>query len=86
MVLAFFLIFKVSKEGIVLCETTGDQDWVVEVNFKLFNASFEESLNLLDDNLVKYMINDVERPVVREKPVLLKFLAILFILLLYGMC
>lgn len=50
------------------------------------NASFEESLNLQDDNLVKYMVEDVEKPGVKEKPILLKLLAILFIALLYGMC
>lgn len=50
------------------------------------NANFEESLNLQDDKLVKYMINDVEKPGVKEKPILLKFLAILFISLLYGLC
>lgn len=28
---------------------------------KLFNASFEQSLNLLDDQLVMYMIKDTEK-------------------------
>lgn len=50
------------------------------------NASFEESLNLQDDNLLKYMIGDVEKPGVKEKPILLKFLSIVFIGLLYSMC
>ncbi|EGO8791966.1 hypothetical protein ACFJYJ_13230 [Enterococcus faecalis] len=43
---------------------------------KLFNATFEQSLNLEDDKLIKYMQKDVERPDVKEKPILLKVLAV----------
>lgn len=48
------------------------------------NASFEESLNLQDDKLIKYMIQDVEKPDVKEKPILLKVLAIGLVILLYA--
>ncbi|APC55709.2 DUF4176 domain-containing protein [Enterococcus faecalis] len=51
---------------------------------KLFNATFEQSLNLEDDKLIKYMQKDVERPDVKEKPILLKVLAVVMIMLLYG--
>lgn len=51
---------------------------------KLFNATFEQSLNLEDDKLIKYMQKDVERPGVKEKPILLKILAVAVIILLYG--
>lgn len=52
---------------------------------KILNANFEESLNLIDDSLVKYMIEDVEQSGKKEKPILLKILAFLLILLLYGL-
>ena len=51
---------------------------------KFMTASFEESLILQDDNAVKYMIKDVEQPGTREKPILLKVMAVLIIALLYG--
>lgn len=51
---------------------------------KLFNATFEQSLNLEDDKLIKYMQKDVERSDMKEKPILLKILAIGLIMLLYG--
>ncbi|MDR1567546.1 MAG: DUF4176 domain-containing protein [Streptococcaceae bacterium] len=51
---------------------------------KIMTASFEESLILQDDRFVQYMIKDVEKLGVKEKPVLLKVLALLFISLLYG--
>ncbi len=51
---------------------------------KLFNATFEQSLNLEDEKLIKYMQKDIERPGVKEKPILLKVLVMIMIMLLYG--
>lgn len=51
---------------------------------KIFHASFEDSLNLLDDTFIKYMINDVEKKETRNKAVFLKLIAIICILMLYG--
>lgn len=50
---------------------------------KLMNASFEESLNLQDDSLITYMIQDVEQPGVKEKPVLLRSLGVILVIVLY---
>ncbi|PQF22231.1 hypothetical protein CUS89_11655 [Enterococcus mundtii] len=50
----------------------------------LFKASFEESLNLKDDKLINYMKNDVERWDLKERPILLKILALALIGMLYG--
>lgn len=52
-------------------------------NFKFLSATFEQSLNLEDDSLIKYMIQDVEKPGVKEKPVLLRCLAISLVIVLY---
>lgn len=51
---------------------------------KMMTASFEESLALQDDDIVKYMIKDVERPGIREKPILVKILAVVMIVILFG--
>lgn len=51
---------------------------------KIMTASFEESLVLLDDNLVTYMVKDVEKPGVKDKPILLRIITILLIALLFG--
>ncbi|EGP5068166.1 DUF4176 domain-containing protein, partial [Enterococcus faecium] len=53
-------------------------------NSKIFNATFEQSLNLQDDKLIKYMKKDVEQPGRKEKPILVKILAILLVSLQYG--
>ena len=50
---------------------------------KIMTASFEESLALLDDSLITYIVKDVEKPGVRDKPTLLRFIAILFVTLLF---
>ncbi|EOS7735201.1 DUF4176 domain-containing protein [Enterococcus hirae] len=50
----------------------------------LFTATFEQSLNLQDDQLIKYMKKDVEQPGKKEKPILVKILAILLVSLQYG--
>ncbi|MGM0146180.1 DUF4176 domain-containing protein [Enterococcus mundtii] len=50
----------------------------------LFKASFEESLNLKNDKLINYMKNDVERWDLKERPILLKILALALIGMLYG--
>lgn len=54
---------------------------------KLFNASFEQSLNLLDDQLVMYMIKDTEKRSLYngEKKYLLLVLSITFILIQYSL-
>lgn len=53
-------------------------------NSKIFSATFEQSLNLQDDKLIKYMKKDVEQPGKKEKPILVKILAILLVSLQYG--
>ncbi|MGC2931995.1 DUF4176 domain-containing protein [Enterococcus faecalis] len=54
---------------------------------KLFNVTFEQSLNLLDDQLVMYMIKDTEKRSLYngEKRYLLFALSIIFILIQYGL-
>ncbi|EOH54288.1 hypothetical protein UA3_02307 [Enterococcus faecium EnGen0263] len=37
-------------------------------NSKIFSATFEQSLNLLDDQLVVYMINKGDPKSLRNKP------------------
>ncbi|MFQ6343905.1 DUF4176 domain-containing protein [Enterococcus faecium] len=49
---------------------------------KLFSATFEQSLNLLDDQLVVYMINKGDPKSLRNKPWINTF----FLVLIFGFC
>lgn len=53
---------------------------------KLFNASFEQSLNIKDDSLVQYMIQDTEKRGIYngKKRWVLLIIAIVFIFVQYG--
>lgn len=53
---------------------------------KLFNASFEQSLNIKDDSLVQYMIQDTEKRGIYngKKRWVSLIIAIVFIFVQYG--
>ena len=53
---------------------------------KLFNATFEQSLNLLDDQLVMYMIKDTEKRSLYngKRKILLVFIDIIMVAIQYG--
>ncbi|EJZ8467011.1 DUF4176 domain-containing protein, partial [Enterococcus faecalis] len=53
---------------------------------KLFNASFEQSLNLQDDGLIKYMIQDTSKRGIYngKNKLLLRIITIVCIFVQYG--
>lgn len=51
---------------------------------KIFTASFEESLNFEDDELLKWMKQDVEQPEHKEHPIVLFIISIALIAFNYG--
>lgn len=60
--------------------------WLAMIQKSIFSASFEESLSILDDNGIKFWKTGLEPEKVRKpRPILVKILVTLGLLLLYGM-